>query len=65
MGHKLFESAAEDIMTRAPKTMGPDVLAPVALHLMEKRKITALFVLEEKIPIGIIHIHDLLRAGIV
>ena len=65
MGHNLFESAAEDIMTRAPKTMGPDVLAPVALHLMEKRKITALFVLEEKIPIGIIHIHDLLRAGIV
>ena len=52
-------------MTESPQTVPPDMLAAAVLGLMNERKITAMFVLEEDKPVGIIHIHDLLRAGIV
>ncbi len=52
-------------MTKSPQTVPPDMLAVAVLGLMNERQITALFVVEDKKPVGIIHIHDLLRAGIV
>ena len=55
------------MMTRAPRTVGPDVLAAEALHTMtaRERPITSLFVIDAAgFPLGILHVHDLLRAGV-
>lgn len=61
----LLALSAADVMTRAPRTIGPDALAAEALHAMERRSITALFVVDGAgAPVGILHIHDLLRAGV-
>ncbi len=67
MGPDLLTRAVAQVMTRAPRHIGPDALAAEALALMNAptRPITALFVVESGgRPIGILHIHDLLRAGI-
>ena len=53
-----------DVMTRAPQSTAPAVLAAEALQQMEARHITALPVLDGERIAGIIHIHDLLRAGV-
>ena len=53
-----------EVMTRAPQTTAPAVLAAEALQQMEARHITALPVLDGEHIAGIIHIHDLLRAGV-
>jgi arabinose-5-phosphate isomerase len=57
---------AGEIMTAAPKTARPGQLAAEALALMTEKKITQLFVLAEgsPVPLGVIHIHDCLRAGL-
>jgi arabinose-5-phosphate isomerase len=57
---------AADVMTTGPKIARPDQLAAEALALMTEKKITQLFVLAENAsaPLGVIHIHDCLRAGI-
>ncbi len=52
------------IMTRAPKTVTPDTLAGEALRLMSDGKITALFVVENGAPVGLLHIHDCLAVGV-
>jgi arabinose-5-phosphate isomerase len=53
------------VMSRAPRTIRPDVLAVEALDLINRSKITALFVVDEAHkPIGILHVHDLLRLGV-
>ena len=60
----LLARLAGGVMTRAPRTIGPDALAAEALHIMAGH-ITALFVVDSQgQPIGILHIHDLLRAGV-
>ena len=64
MGDGLLAKRAADIMTPGPKTVSPDLLAIAALEIINASKITALFVVEDKHPIGIIHIHDILRAGV-
>jgi arabinose-5-phosphate isomerase len=51
-------------MTRAPKTARPDQLASEALEILNSTKITALIVVEAGKPVGIVHLHDLLRAGV-
>lgn len=58
--------AAGDVMTRHPKTIRPQALAQEALAMMNisERPFTALFVVEAGRPIGIIHMHDCLRAGV-
>jgi arabinose-5-phosphate isomerase len=53
-----------DAMGQHPKTIPPDLLAVQALALMNEASITATFVVENTTPIGLVHIHDLLRAGI-
>ena len=63
----LLSRTAAEVMTSAPRTVAPDALAESALALMQDRKITCLFVLDpdgDGSPAGIIHIHDLLRAGV-
>jgi arabinose-5-phosphate isomerase len=64
----LHDAKAGDVMTRAPKIVTSDQLAAEALALMNEKKITQLFVIAPKaqpaIPVGILHIHDLLRAGL-
>jgi len=56
---------AESIMTRAPKTIGADELAINALDLMRKKSITQLVVVNEKKYLGFIHLHDLIREGLI
>ncbi|MBP8625449.1 MAG: KpsF/GutQ family sugar-phosphate isomerase [Syntrophorhabdaceae bacterium] len=63
----IMSKKAEELMTRNPKTIKRDSLAVQALKRMEDFSITSLFVMEgneQKCPVGIIHIHDLLRAKI-
>ncbi|HTS42717.1 MAG TPA: KpsF/GutQ family sugar-phosphate isomerase [Xanthobacteraceae bacterium] len=64
MRPNLLEARVEDVMTRNPKTIRPDQLASEALELLNSMKITALMVVETGKPVGIVHIHDLLRAGV-
>nr|WP_232475129.1 KpsF/GutQ family sugar-phosphate isomerase [Roseomonas rubea] len=64
-GAALLGRTADQVMTRAPRTVQPETLAAEALHLMNARSITAVFVVDaEGRPVGILHIHDLLRAGV-
>jgi arabinose-5-phosphate isomerase len=60
----LLQARVEEVMTRAPKTVTPDQLASEALEILNSSKITALIVAEAGKPVGIIHIHDILRAGV-
>jgi arabinose-5-phosphate isomerase len=64
MRPNLLEARVEDVMTRNPKTIRPDQLASEALEILNSMKITALMVVEAGKPVGIVHIHDLLRAGV-
>jgi len=66
MGPDLLSRRVGDLMTRSPRTIRADALAEEALHLMNARErpITSLFVVDESDrPLGILHVHDLLRAG--
>ncbi|PCJ56662.1 MAG: KpsF/GutQ family sugar-phosphate isomerase [Rhodospirillaceae bacterium] len=60
----LLEKTAADVMTGNPKTIRPNALAAEALGYMNAKTITSLFVVEDARPVGILHIHDCLRAGI-
>jgi arabinose-5-phosphate isomerase len=51
-------------MTASPKVVRPDQLVSEALQLLNSSKITALVVVEAGRPVGIVHFHDLLRAGV-
>ena len=53
-----LDHAAADFMTRDPKTIAADALIDDALALFEEHRITALFVVEGKKPVGVLHIHD-------
>ncbi len=64
MGGGLLSMRTGTIMTPAPKTVSPELLASAALELINASSITALFVVENGRPVGILHIHDLLRAGV-
>lgn len=55
---------AGEVMTANPKTIRPDALASEALGFMTSRAITNLFVVEDGRPVGIVHVHDCLRAGV-
>ena len=59
----LFAMSAADVMTKQPKTIAPNVLAAEALRRMNESKITAMFVVENEKPVGIIRMHDILRSG--
>ena len=52
------------IMTRTPRTIAPEDLLAKALEIQESAKITALIVVEDGRPVGLVHYLDLLRAGV-
>jgi arabinose-5-phosphate isomerase len=63
MRDNLLDARVEDVMTRAPKTVRPDQLLSETLDILNVMKVTALFAVEAGKPVGVIHVHDLLRAG--
>ena len=58
---KFFDKQASEIMTKNPTIANKEMLVGEAISLMNSKKITSLFVCHNKKPLGIIHIHDLLR----
>ena len=60
----LLQAPVDEIMTASPKTVRPDQLLGEALQLLNASKITALIVVDMDRPVGIVHFHDLLRAGV-
>lgn len=54
----------DDVMTKSPRTADPASLAADVLRTMNERKITQMFVLDAGKPVGLIHMHDLLKAGL-
>ena len=64
----LLERRAQDVMTRGPQTIATTALASEALGIMNARKITTLFAFDPAHPdrpVGILHVHDCLRAGVI
>jgi arabinose-5-phosphate isomerase len=64
LGPDLLDQRVEEIMTTSPTTVAPDMLAGAAIDLLNQQKITAVFVVENGTPVGIVHMHDLLRIGV-
>jgi arabinose-5-phosphate isomerase len=64
MGPDLMTALVDDVMTKNPKTIRGTSLAGEALEVLNASKITALIVTEASKPVGIVHMHDLLRAGV-
>lgn len=60
----LLSKKAKEVMTTRPLSIRPAALAAEALGIMNERSITTLFVVEDFKPVGIVHIHDCLRAGV-
>ncbi|MEN6542647.1 KpsF/GutQ family sugar-phosphate isomerase [Parvibaculum sp.] len=64
MGADLLEKHVGDIMNRSPRTVPPTMFVSEALNFLNEQKITSLFVVEDGKPVGVVHIHDFLRAGV-
>jgi arabinose-5-phosphate isomerase len=64
MGADLLTATTGEIMTAKPKTISPKTLASAALEMINASRITSLFVVDKGKPVGIVHVHDLLRAGV-
>ncbi len=60
----LMTALVDDVMTKNPKTISRDLLASEALEILNSSKITALIVTDANRPVGIVHLHDILRAGV-
>jgi arabinose-5-phosphate isomerase len=63
MHDRLLDVRVDEVMTRGPKTVRRDQLLSETLDMLNTMKVTALFAVEGGKPVGIIHVHDLLRAG--
>ena len=61
LNSKFFEKKASEIMTKNPTLANKNMLVGEAINLMNSKKITSLFICDKKRPLGIVHIHDLLR----
>ena len=61
LNSKFFEKKAYEIMTKNPTLANKNMLVGEAINLMNTKKITSLFICDKKRPLGIVHIHDLLR----
>nr|CAX84187.1 Sugar phosphate Isomerase [uncultured bacterium] len=64
MADSMLARTAKEVMTLSPKTVRPQMLAAEALRIMNTSAITTLFVVDDGKPVGILHIHDCLRAGV-
>src|ERR1700726_2957353 len=60
----LMTALVDDVMMKNPKTIARDLLASEALEILNSSKITALIVTDANRPVGIVHLHDILRAGV-
>ena len=60
----MFAKRARDIMTANPKTIAPDAPIADAIAIMNEKRITLLFAVEDGRPVGVVHMHDLLAAGV-
>lgn len=65
MADGLIGMSTAEVMTSDPKTIGPHTLAAEALRFMNNWKVTCLFVVDGGKPVGILRMHDILRAGVV
>ena len=63
IGDDLMSKRVDDVMTRSPKTVPADTLVAKALDIVNSSAITALMIVEDERPVGIVHLHDLLRVG--
>ena len=61
LNSKFFEKKASEIMTKNPTLANKNMLVGEAINLMNTKKITSLFICDKKRPLGIVHVHDLLR----
>ena len=61
LNSKFFEKKASEIMTKNPTLANKEMLVGEAINLMNNKKITSLFICDKEKPLGIVHIHDLLR----
>jgi arabinose-5-phosphate isomerase len=63
----IFRLRAAELMTRRPQVVPADMLAAEAVAVMEQFPITSLFIIEphSQKPIGVIHLHDIIKAGVV
>lgn len=59
----LLAMKVDDVMTHSPRTVTPDTLAATALQIINSSAITTLMIVEDRRPVGIVHLHDLLRIG--
>jgi arabinose-5-phosphate isomerase len=73
MGPGLLQARVEEIMTRKPKTLPPDTLTSAALEQINSLRrgdvsrppgVTQMFIVDRGKPVGIVHVHDFLRAGV-
>ena len=64
MSSNLLERKVETVMTRDPNTVRPDQLVSEALEILNTLKRTQLIVVDGGKPVGVVHFHDLLRAGV-
>ncbi|MBN9580226.1 MAG: KpsF/GutQ family sugar-phosphate isomerase [Afipia sp.] len=60
----LMAASVDEVMTKNPKTVGPDLLASEALEILNASKITALIVTDGRTPVGILRLHDILQVGV-
>ncbi len=63
MNTQLLDKKVTEIMTKKPKTLSPSTLVSEALKVMNEKSITNIFITEKKKPLGIIHMHDILKDG--
>jgi arabinose-5-phosphate isomerase len=61
---EMFAKDARAIMTANPKTIAPDAPIADAIAIMNSKRITLLFAVEDGRPVGVVHMHDLLAAGV-
>lgn len=60
----IIEKGVNEIMTKSPMTINKEIFASEAIRMMNQKCITNIFIVEDEKPIGVIHLHDLLKAGI-
>ena len=65
MKNNILEKTAREIMKKNPKTINKEMFVTSALELMEKNKITQVFIVQNNKPIGILHIHDCIELGLI
>ena len=64
-GRDVADEPVGNLMTRDPKTVTAETLAGDALALMSESRITSLFVVADGKPVGLLHVHDCLRNGVI